>query len=63
MTRIDLTTITEETARAALQSIDLSALASALQEAHDIRLSADPKEALSDDLSGKLCNGAATAAH
>lgn len=61
MTRIDLTTITEETARAVLHSIDLSALASALQEAHDIRLSAEREEALSEDLSGRLCNGAATA--
>ena len=61
MTRIDLTTITPETARAVLESIDLRALASALHEAHQLSLSAEREEPLSDDLSGQLTNGAATA--
>lgn len=62
MTRIDLTTITPETARAVLETIDLGALASALHEAHPLSLSAEPKESLSDDLSDQLADGAATAA-
>ena len=61
MTRIDLTTITADTARAVLEIIDMSALASALLEAHQLSLSAEREEPLSDDLSGQLFNGAATA--